>query len=113
MRRTHPHTVSLAMTAARAASDGEFRVTERASGSSAPVKSHGKFARPVGLAFSRDSAAALPAAGPLALRATGIASQCIDESTPDATLVTDPDVPFPEGVRPRAGWRARGPRAVG
>jgi hypothetical protein len=113
MRRTDPHTVSLATTAAGAASNGEFRVTERASGSSAPVKPCGRFARPAGLAFTRDSAATLPAAGRLALRSTGPAPLCIDESTPDPTLVTDLDVPFPKGGRPRARRRAHDPLAVG
>ena len=113
MRRTHPDTVSLASAAARAAADDAFRVTERVSGSSAPVTPCGKFARPAGPAFSRDSAAPLPAAGRPAFRHTGLASQCIDESTPDPTLVTDLDVPFPKGVRARARRRACDPLAVG
>ena len=113
MRSIHSHSVSLALAAADAVPVDEVRVTKWVSGSSAPVNPSGKLVRPAGLAPSRDFVASLSAEGRLALRLTGIAPQCIDESPPDPTLVTDLDVPFPEGERPRARWRARDPLAVG
>ena len=113
MRRTHSDTVSPASTSARAVSDGEFRVTERGAGSSAPVKPHGKLVLSAGGLLARDRASSLPGSGRLPFRLTGIAPQCIDESSNDPTLVTDRDAPALAGARSRVGRGARDPHAVG